>query len=85
MHELIPYDILVGRKENLLYLKVFRIIANVCIPNTNREKFDAKSEKCILIVFDESTSWYEPDSTPSDLIQEEWTANSDDDVRPSPL
>ena len=49
MHELTPYEILVGRKPILLHLKVFGSIANVRIPNANQEKFDAKSKKCILI------------------------------------
>ena len=86
VHELTPYEILIGRKSILLHLKVFGSIANVRIPNKNKEKFDAKSEKCILIgytfekkaykcfhpstqavrvsrdvIFEESTSWYEPD------------------------
>ena len=49
VHELTPYEIFVGRKSILSHLKVFGIIVNVRIPNENREKFDAKSEKCILI------------------------------------
>ena len=109
MHELTPYEILVGRNPILSHLKVFRSIANVCISNENQEKFDTKSEKCILVgyssekkaykcfnpstravwvrhdvVFNESPSLYEPDSTPSDLIEEELNAISDDDIRPSP-
>ena len=49
VHELTPYEIFVGRKPILSHLKVFGIIVNVRIPNENREKFDAKSEKCIII------------------------------------
>ena len=49
MHELTPYEIFVGRKLILSHLKVFGSIANIRIPNANREKPDAKSEKCILI------------------------------------
>ena len=49
VHELTPYEILVGRKPILSHLKVFGSIANVRIPNENREKPDAKSEECILI------------------------------------
>ena len=37
------------------------------------------------IVFDESASWYKPDATPSDPIEEELNANSDDETPPSPL
>ena len=36
------------------------------------------------VVFDESASWYKPDATPSDPIEEELNANSDDETRPSP-
>ena len=36
------------------------------------------------VVFDESASWYKPDATPSEPIEEELNANSDDDTRPSP-
>ena len=36
------------------------------------------------VVFDESASWYKPDATPSDPIEEELKANSDEETRPSP-
>ena len=49
VHEQTPYEILVGRNPILSHFKVFKTIANVRIPNKKREKFDAKSEKCILI------------------------------------
>ena len=37
------------------------------------------------VVFDESTSWYEPDSTPSKPTKKELDVNSDNNIRPSPL
>ena len=37
------------------------------------------------IVFDELASWYKPDATPSDPIDEELNANSDDDIQSNPL
>ena len=37
------------------------------------------------VVFDESASWYEPDSTPSGPNEEELDVNMDDDIQPSPL
>ena len=49
VHELTPYEIFVGRKPILSHLKVFGRIANVRIPNKDREKPDAKSEECILV------------------------------------
>ena len=49
VHELTPYELLVGRKPILSYLKVFRSISYVCIPNKKRQKPDAKSEECILV------------------------------------
>ena len=36
------------------------------------------------VIFDESASWYKPDATPSDPIEEELNANSDNETRPSP-
>ena len=48
VQELTPYEILVGRKPILSHLKVFGSIAHIRT-NTNREKPDAMSEKCILI------------------------------------
>ena len=45
VHEFTPYEIVAGRKPILSHLKVFGSIANVRIPNANREKPDAKSEK----------------------------------------
>ena len=36
------------------------------------------------VVFDESASWYKPDATPSNPIEEELNANSDEENRPSP-
>ena len=36
------------------------------------------------VVFDESASWYKPDATPSDPIEEELNANSDDETQPIP-
>ena len=103
VHELTPYEILVGRKPILSHLKVFGSIANVCIPNEDQEKPDAKSEEYILVgyssaekaykcfnpstcvvrvsrdvIFNESASWYKPDATPSDPIEEELNANSDE-------
>ena len=47
--KLTPYEILVGRKPILSHLQVFGSIANVRIPNEDREKPDAKSEECILV------------------------------------
>ena len=38
-----------------------------------------------VIFFDESAFWSKPDSTPSDPIEEELNAYSDDDIQPSPL
>ena len=50
VHEVVtPYELLVGRKSILSHLKVFRSIANIRIPNGNREKPDVKSEECTLI------------------------------------
>ena len=49
VHELTPYELLVGRKSILSHLKVFRSIANVRIPNEQRQKPDVKLEECILI------------------------------------
>ena len=49
VHELTPYEVLVGRKPILSHLKVFGSIAHVRIPNESREKPDATSEECILI------------------------------------
>ena len=49
MHELTEYKLLVGSKPILSHLKMFRSIMNVRIPKENREKFDAKLEKCILV------------------------------------
>ena len=104
VHELTPYEILIGRKPILPHLKVFGSIANVRIPNEDREKPDAKSEECILIgysvkkvykcfdpstravrisrniVFDESTSWYKLNATPSDRIEEELNVILDEDM-----
>ena len=37
------------------------------------------------VVFNEPASWYEPDSVASGPTKEELDANSDDDIRPSPL
>ena len=39
------------------------------------------------VVFDESTFWYVPDSTPSESIEEEEDINSEDDdwLRPIPV
>ena len=110
IHELTPYEILVGRKPILSHLKVFGSITNVRIPNEDREKPGAKSEECILVgysstkkaykcfnpstravrisrdvIFDESASWYKPDATPSNPIEEELNGISDDDIRPCPL
>ena len=82
VHELTPYEILVGRKPILSHLKVFESIANVRISNEDREKPDAKLED---VIFDESASWYKPGATPSDPIEEELNANSDEETRPSPL
>ena len=36
------------------------------------------------VIFDESASWYKPDATPSEPIEEELNPNSDDETRPSP-
>ena len=110
VHELTPYEILVGRKPIMSHLKVFLSIPNVRIPNEKQQKLDTKSKKCVLvgyspkkkaykclnpltqsvwvswdIVFNESASWYNPDSAPSELIEEEFDVNSDDDIRLSPL
>ena len=107
VHELTPYEILFGRKPTLSHLKVFGSIANVRIPNKDREKPVAKSEECILlrysstkkaykcfnpstravrisrdVVFDESASWYEPDSIPSGPNEEELEVNTNDDIQP---
>ena len=49
VHELTAYELLVGRKTILSHLKVFGSIANVHIPNGQRQKFDVKSERCILV------------------------------------
>ena len=49
VHELTPYEVLVGRKPILSHRKVFRSIAHVRIPNENQEKPDATLEECILI------------------------------------
>ena len=49
VHELTPYEILVGRKPILTHLKLFGSIANGRILNENRDKPDAKPEECILI------------------------------------
>ena len=101
---------LVGRKATLSHVKVFGSIANIRIPNENREKFNAKSEKCILVgyssdknaykcfnpstravwvshdvIFNESASWYKPDATPFNPIEEELNVNTDDDIQPNPL
>ena len=110
MHELTPYEIVVGRKPILSHLNVFGSIKNERIPNKKREKFNTKLEKCILVGysskqkaykcfnpstrvvrvsrdvdFDESASWYKPDSTPSIPTKEELDVNSDDNIQPSPL
>ena len=110
VHELTPYEIVVVRKPFLLHLKVFRSIGNIRIQMSNREKPDAKLEKCILIgyssakkaykcfnpltrvvrvsrdvVFDESTSWYKPNPTSSNPIEEELNAITDVDIQPNPL
>ena len=37
------------------------------------------------VVFDESTSWYEHDSTPSGPTEKELDVNTSDDIQPSPL
>ena len=37
------------------------------------------------IVFDESASWYEADSAPSEPTKEELDVNSDDYIHPSPI
>ena len=58
VHELTPYKIFVGRKSILTHLKMFGSIANVRIPNEKREKFDAKSEKCILIGYSSKKKAY---------------------------
>ena len=58
--------------------------------------FEKKAYKCFNpltrvvrvsrdVIFDESTSWYKPDSTPSDPLKEELNANSDDNIRSNPL
>ena len=57
VHELTPYEIFVGRKSILSHLKVFGSIANVRIPNENREKPDAKSEECILIGYSSAKAY----------------------------
>ena len=49
VHELTPYELLLGRKLILSHLKVFGSIANIRIPNEQRQNPDAKSEECILI------------------------------------
>ena len=58
VHELTPYEIFVGRKPILSHLKVFESIANIRIPNANREKPDPKSEKCILIGYSSAKKAY---------------------------
>ena len=58
VHELTPYEILVGRTPILSHLKVFGSIANVYIQNENREKPDAKSDECILIGYSSTKKAY---------------------------
>ena len=58
MHELTPYEIFFGRNPILSHLKMFGSIANVHILNANREKFDAKSEECILIGYSSKKKAY---------------------------
>ena len=37
------------------------------------------------VIFDESTSWYEPNSSPPELVEEEMEFNSKADIQPSPI
>ena len=58
VHELTPYELLVGRKPILSHLKVFGSITNVCILKEDREKPHAKSEKCIVIGYSSAKKAY---------------------------
>ena len=55
VHELTPYEIVVGRKPVLSHLKVFGSIVYVYIPNEKPQKLNAKSAICILIGYSSRT------------------------------
>ena len=64
-----PYDLWEGRKPNLEYLKVWRCLAKVMLPEPRRRKFGSRSCDCVFIGYACKISCYRFIVIKSDILE----------------
>lgn len=53
-----PNELFFGKKPSIAHLRIFGSPVFAHVPKTKRSKLDPRSEKCVLLSFDETTKAY---------------------------